>query len=633
MFSKLCEPTPTAIPDTIQRELMHRRNKCVSIILITSFFSIFLFAAFLRDFKDPVSIKVLLTSIALNILFFLTCRTHPRHFYTIYALLLASWSPAWSLLSELGGFSSWTTVFMVPCVVLFITGSRLQFLIHGVLQAVYLYCIQKPSLEFAISYYGVEEFISQLINMTIIGFGLMLACIYLIHSNQNIMLKKAILGESQREEAKRQKILLLSFSHEMRNLLNSMIGNIDLCFLHSLTEMIAENLKIARTCAELLLQEVNNVLDSGKAEVDELEINMKPVVIRDIISNVWRVCSERIKKKNLNGSLIFHQMVPKTVVVDDYRLTQILMNLIGNATKFTENGFIDLTVEWISDKEQVDDEVFSPIPFEDGDGIFEKNQALLKYTNEFTVCHVNGKSFLQNPSISLENQKGILKITVRDTGCGISSENIPKLFQKFTQVGELSRRKLGTGLGLFISKKLVNMMHGEIRAFSKLTEGSAFVFCLPLEVKSDQILTSSPPLSTSALNLHAMIVDDESFNIKVLTTYFEKLSIQNIHPLSDGDEAVSFYIQQHQKRVKINIITMDIHMRRMDGKTAAKKIREYEKENNIEPSTIIMISANISQSEIKECLEGEIRANEFLKKPVKYEELGAVMDELLTKSF
>jgi signal transduction histidine kinase/CheY-like chemotaxis protein len=450
---------------------------------------------------------------------------------------------------------------------------------------------------------------------------------------------KASEAEKKKQEFKRQKTFLLGFSHELRNLINSLMGNVKLASFEDISEKAKDFLRNADVCGELLIHLVNNILDTGKVEIGDLEINPIPVDIYDTLERIWSVCSELIKRKNLNGTMRIHKDLPKVVKIDHYRLTQIFLNLIGNATKFTENGSIDVTVEWISNTEKVNAECFEPRPFDDDDelseGIFEKCKSFSVLDENFLVLTTSHKKNNRNLLIPIQStNRGILKVVVNDTGCGISKENVTKLFQKFTQVtSDLSKRKLGTGLGLFITKELCERMNGEIRVFSKENKGSCFMFCLPVDPIIEEVrspLKGSNRVEVRAQRrLKAMVVDDIPFCHTVLKNYFQLLDIDVSGIAENGLEAYRKYVDYANKKEYLHIVTMDLDMPVMNGKKSAEKIREFEAEKGIENCFMVIVSANCTESEIKECLDinGKMKANAFLKKPVNISELSRIISE------
>jgi len=205
-----------------------------------------------------------------------------------------------------------------------------------------------------------------------------------------------------------------------------------------------------------------------------------------------------------------------------------------------------------------------------------------------------------------------------------------------------SKKKLGTGLGLYITKELCNRMDGDIRVFSKLGSGSAFCVCLPVqpEKRENDLLLDRDLIRRLALqkNLKAMIVDDEQFNHIILREYLNKLGVEVVELAENGLIAYNKYesrIKAKNRPDFIDIVTMDLNMPVMDGKTSAQKIREIELRYNLGPCLLIIVSANCIESEISYCTnkDGSIRANAFLKKPATLDEMSRIISAYLSKIY
>jgi len=445
-------------------------------------------------------------------------------------------------------------------------------------------------------------------------------------------------AETKRENFERQKNFLLGFSHELRNLINSLMGNVKLATLETaLSDKVRELLLNAEVCSELLLHMVNNILDTGKVEIGDLEINPSPVRIYEAMERVWSVCSELIKRKSLRGSLKIQKNIPEVLNLDHYRLTQIFLNLIGNAVKFTDAGGIDVNVEWIDNGEKVNEKCFEPHPFSEesdfDEGIFEKKQAFSLFDENFFSLSFGSKKIhkeqLRPPHSRIS---GILKIIVCDTGVGMDPEDVGKLFQRFTQVtSDVSKRKLGTGLGLFITKELVQRMKGDIKVYSKKGKGTAFIICLPvepsLEIGGNFSDVESMKSVISRRNLRAMVVDDQAYSRTLIGDFLSNLQVNVTDIGENGLSAYLKFMERSNKGDMLNIITLDLDMPILNGKVAAQRIREMEKQKGGRPCMIIIISGNCVDSEIKECVDknGLVKADAFLKKPISIEDLGRVI--------
>jgi len=441
------------------------------------------------------------------------------------------------------------------------------------------------------------------------------------------------------EALDQQKTFVYSFSHEMRNPMNSLLGNIDLALMTDLPNEIREMLSTAKVCGVLLLNLINTVLDAAKLGIGKLEVTLSPTRVHDTFQRVWSITHDLMRQKGLKSYLRIEKTVPPKILLDGHRISQVCLNLIGNAIKFTETGSISICVRWLNHP-NVNDDCFDPIPYDNTDeGIDAKEENIFLYQSKhqsfqdiqdyFTLTQ-NSKEFnLQGVTQLRQNQDGVLKITIKDTGCGISPEELKKLFQKFSQVGnDTSKKQMGTGLGLFISKEICKNMNGDVRVYSKQKVGTTFVVCIPTTALATESRSQGSIQTESIIsflkdkNLNTIIADDSPFNVNLVSSFSSKLGLKVIATASNGLMAYQKYVAMSKAQQHIDIVTLDIDMPIMDGKMACQKIREYEKLNNLKPSIIILISGNYEEQHINnllDCHSGR-KADCFLKKPLLYEE-------------
>ena len=631
-IDSLCQPNSKYTPNPAQQEVNAKRNKIAFYVHFVCF-HLFLLDHYISS--TPMVDCIFRSSICfvLVISTLLSCRYHPEIFRTAHGIACMIIGPGAMSNSQ----SIYVGLALAPLIApghFLFTGSFYHGLVQGVIQLIFLNTIYYDRMKESFNSLSSDEaifFLTSALTVTFIIHGLIFV---LTH----FFLKQAYKKISTMEKAdlESQKTLLLSFSHELRNFINSLVGNVKLTSLeNNLSDRAKELLLNAEVCGELLLHLVNNILDTGKVEIGELEINPKPIKIHETLEKIWGICSELIKQKGLYGEMRVPKNLPRTLLVDHYRLTQVFLNLVGNAIKFTEKGSIKINIEWQSDKPEVNEQCFLPYPFnQDNDdqdeGLFEKSQRFGVLSNDQSILtgrnrSINSRLTSLSPS---ECERGVLKVTVVDTGCGMNREQISQLFQKFSQVSsDPSRRMLGTGLGLFISKQICQGMNGQLRAFSKTNVGSCFTFCLPVNtVKSrDDHVSDSESLKAaiSSKRLKAMIVDDAAFNHVILATFFKKLGIEVVDVANNGLEAYEKYSILCNNGAQPDIVAMDIEMPVMNGKESAQKIREFEKQKKLQPCFLTIVSGNCTGSEIEQCMDkqGEIQSNDFLKKPVSLEEL------------
>lgn len=628
-IDELCKPDPKYIKDKLQWKAYHQRHR-----VFTIFESVVVLTFILRLINGEGSLSFnmqgFLATLAVIVLLLTIGRKNPELFKTLYNLINITYQILLVFHEDKEVHGGWAAAQVFPGVVYLFTGSIWQFGVNMVVQIILINTIFQDPMRRCAAYMSPEALIESLtghIQQTLIYVILFTG---LTHTMLQNAYHEASEADRKKEESEKQKNFVLGFSHELRNLINSLMGNVKLAGLEALDEKVKDFMLNAEVCAELLLHLVNNILDTGKVEIGELEVNPMPVRIYDTMERIWSITSELVRRKNLRGSIRIQNNIPHTLTLDHYRLTQIFLNLVGNSVKFTDNGKIDVSVEWMENTEVVNDRCFEPIPFNsdnDDEGLFEKKQSMSMLDNNMIRLNLTNKKInqakLQRP---INCEKGVLKITVMDTGIGILKENISKLFQRFTQVSlDPSRRKLGTGLGLFITRQLCQRMGGDVRVYSKYEKGSVFTFCLPIQANAveSEVINIDP----RSRQLRALIVDDEQLSRDILKKFLTKLKVEADHVAGDGLSGYHKFLAHATRDDYFNIVTMDLDMPVMDGKMASKKIRALEVQRALTPCFIIVISANCSESEIKECTDrnGEIRANIFLKKPVSIMDLQRVI--------
>ena len=246
-----------------------------------------------------------------------------------------------------------------------------------------------------------------------------------------------------------QKTFIYSFSHELRNSINSLLGNLQLVLQEALPSKTKEMINIAKVCGEILLHNINNVLDTGKHEIGKLEVNPAPTHLHELLQRTWGIYTELFRQKKLKNQLRIDKGLPPVLEIDSHKINQILLNLVGNSIKVTEKGAVAATVKWL-EHSVISDKCFEPIPYDETDeGLFEKEENLSTVNPSRFSDSVPGFLGVQNDnrrhsneghllhSRSQQESRGVLKIVVKDTGSGMKKEALDKLFQKFSQVSEV----------------------------------------------------------------------------------------------------------------------------------------------------------------------------------------------------
>lgn len=339
-------------------------------------------------------------------------------------------------------------------------------------------------------------------------------------------LKKTLLEVDKAKRAAEEATIakssfLASMSHEIRTPLNGIIGMTDLILMDSeLPEHYYEHLTDIKQSSESLLEIINEILDVSKIEADKLELEHIDFSLRDVIGKVVRLLSVKTFQKSLD--FICH-CPPETIdnlVGDPTRIRQILINLLGNAVKFTEIGKIMIAVKQL-----------------------EKTDKIARL--EFSVC---------------------------DTGIGIEPSKLPHLFDSFSQADKSTTRTHGgTGLGLSISKKLVEMMGGTITAESTPGEGSCFTFILPLEIGKGEAYDEKFCIPAPVSDLHVLLVDMQAEHNKEMESYFNFCRIP-LTIVTSAEEALQLAAKPDAR--KYSVIMIDHLLQYHEGKQLSNLIEE-----------------------------------------------------------
>lgn len=355
-------------------------------------------------------------------------------------------------------------------------------------------------------------------------------------------------------EAKSQ--FLAHMSHEIRTPLNGIIGIADILALSDLNEVQEQYIKTIRNSGEALLSIINDILDFSKIEAGKLELEATSFNLEDLLKSLKDLFIAQLKEKDLDLHYTLDPNIPKYLTGDPLRIKQILLNLISNALKFTQEGGIYLTAQALS----------------------------------------------LSPDIELE-------LSVRDTGIGIPLDKQQSLFEAFTQVDSSTTRKYGgTGLGLQISKRLVEMMGGRIRLESKMDEGSTFTFSLILKAgemphtpNADAQTIGHSPIA----DLHVLVAEDNPTNQMVVSAMLKKLGYV-FDICNNGEEAI-----QALNKKQYDLILMDCQMPILDGFAATEQIRLNPDWKDL---PIIALTAGATDKEQKQCFDAGM--NDFLSKPI-----------------
>ncbi|MEZ6063627.1 MAG: response regulator [Planctomycetaceae bacterium] len=359
---------------------------------------------------------------------------------------------------------------------------------------------------------------------------------------------------------------LANMSHEIRTPMTAILGYADLLSKHLTNPDNLHCVETIRRNGRFLIEIINDILDLSKIEAGKLEVNRQRVSPVSLISDVRLLMDVRAQEKQIPLIVEFEGSIPDAIQTDAIRLRQVLVNLVGNAIKFTDNGSVKLVVRCRPEKQQ-------------------------------------------------------MQFDISDTGIGISKEQQRKLFQPFTQLdASINRRFGGTGLGLTISRRLTEMLGGDISAVSQIDRGSTFTVTIDTgslenvrliepHLDDSRIFSTSGHFSMPPnLEAHVLIVDDRS-EVRHLAQHFVEEAGGDVSVATNGQQAIDQVVALGRANMAVDVILMDVQMPVKDGYTTARELRSM---GFTKP--IIALTAHAMQGDREKCLEAGY--DDYLTKPL-----------------
>jgi predicted ATPase/signal transduction histidine kinase/DNA-binding NarL/FixJ family response regulator len=385
------------------------------------------------------------------------------------------------------------------------------------------------------------------------------------------------------ETANRAKSAFLSnMSHELRTPLNGILGYAEIIKRKRLDDQTINGLNIIEQSGEHLLTLISDILDLAKIEASRLELSPTAVQLPAFLGGIVEIMRARVEAKQLSMTFEAPASLPQWVQADETRLRQVLLNLLGNALKFTDQGHVMLRVGIRDWRLEID----------------------------------------QSPISNLQSPVSILRFEVEDTGTGIAPDQLERIFQPFEQVSTIERRGEGTGLGLAISQRIVQLMGSHLQVSSALGQGSTFWFELAVPMIERVEAAQPAPLRTiigyQGARRSVLVVDDKHYNRLLLREMLEPLGF-TVSMANDGQQAIEQALALRPDAIMLDLV--------MPVKTGFEAAQEIRKRPELREARIVAASASVLQADREKSRAAGCDA--FLPKPIKLASLLEVLEKEL----
>ena len=374
----------------------------------------------------------------------------------------------------------------------------------------------------------------------------------------------------EEEAAETKTAFLANISHELRTPMNAVIGYTSLLLDENLSSENKECIEGIRDGCEAMMAIINDILDFSRANKENVEMEQRPFSLNQCVEESLDMVTAAANPKSLNLSYTISYDTPDTIIGDRGRLRQILVNLLGNSVKFTDKGDVSVFVS----------------------------------------------------SKKIESNKRQILFAIKDTGIGIPKDKMSLIFKPFTQLEQtINHKRDGVGLGLAISKKLVEIMSGEIWAESVPGQGTTFYFTIHAEIFQDKFLDQREKSKYETLlglsefgSLRILVAEDNPSNQKVIVEMLKRLGYRPDSVASGKEVLQAIELRPY------DLVFMDVRMPEMDGITATRMIRKLQPDRG---PKIVAITAYVLEGDKEKCLEAGM--DDYLSKPLKMEKLVEVL--------